>query len=70
MHLHAHCRQGPKHHHVSDQSRPAFVRNHSQSQAMLTFVNALEVDNWTAPFDVHFVNGREVEAYIASPSPY
>ena len=36
---------------------------------MLTFVNALEVDNWTAPFDAHFVYGREVEAYMLAPLP-
>ena len=29
--------RGPNHQHVSDQSRPAFVQSHSQSQAVLTY---------------------------------
>ena len=54
----------------------AFVRNHSQSQAMLTFVTAFEWTTLTAPKSMHILEnsqlvfGRgssQVEACIASP---
>ena len=47
--------QRPNHQCVSDQSGPAFVQSDSQSQAMLTFVTALEMDNFDCTkIDAHF----------------
>lgn len=40
---------------VSDQSRPAFVQSHSQSQAMLAFVTALGMDKFDCTkINAHF----------------
>ena len=51
----------PNHQHVSDQSRPAFVQSHSQSQTMLTFVTALEMDNFDCTkINAHFKNSQLV----------
>ena len=36
---------GPNYQCASDQCRPVFVQSHSQSQARLTFVTILEMDN-------------------------